>query len=91
MKSDNANGLFSFTAGQSLERQLSETVGNVSFTLQRSLGFRGEVTVSWMVFAADGSRASDDFVQSSGSLQFADGQKEAVSEGKKFTVLLIKL
>ena len=78
MKSDNANGLFAFTSGQSLSRMVSETVGNISFEIQRTLGFRGEVTVDWVVFLQNGSRASNDFVQPTGSLLFADGETQKV-------------
>ena len=58
---------------------MSETVGNVSFKVQRTLGFFGEVTVDWVIFRENGSRASHDFVQPSGSLLFAKGEKQKVS------------
>jgi hypothetical protein len=57
---------------------VSETVGNISFEIQRTLGFRGEVTVDWVVFLQNGSRASNDFVQPTGSLLFADGETQKV-------------
>lgn len=80
MKSDNANGLFAFSSGQSLSRTASETVGNITFEVRRTLGFLGEVAVNWAVYHDNGSQAFDDFVQSSGSLVFADGEKQKVSE-----------
>ena len=78
LKSDNANGLFAFSTGQSLSQTVSETVGNVSFKVQRTLGFFGKVTVDWVIFRKNGSRASHDFVQPSGSLLFAKGEKQKV-------------
>ena len=78
MKSDNANGLFEFTSSQSLSRMVFENSGNVTFDVQRTLGYRGEVTVNWEIFRENGSRAFDDFISSSGSLTFADGEREKV-------------
>lgn len=78
MKSDNANGLFEFKSSQSLSRIVSENIGNVTFQVQRTLGYRGEVIVNWVIFRENGSRASDDFISPSGSLIFADGEGEKV-------------
>ena len=78
MKSDNANGLFEFTSSQSLSRMVFENTGNVTFEVQRTLGYRGEVTVNWEIFRENGSRAFDDFISPSGSLTFADGEREKV-------------
>ena len=80
MKSDYANGLFEFDTGQALSKIVSETVGNVTFRIKRTVGFSGEVSVGWAIFYENGSRASGDFIQSSGSLVFADGQNQNVSK-----------
>ena len=78
MKSDNVNGLFAFAFGQSLSRTVSESAGNISFEIQRTLGFRGEVVVNWAIFRESGSRASGDFVQPTGSLLFAKEERKKV-------------
>lgn len=78
LKSDNANGVFAFSSAQSLSKMASETAGNVSFVIQRTVGFAGEVTVNWTVFHQNGSRASDDFVHPSGSVVFANEEKQKV-------------
>ena len=55
-----------------------EAAGNISFEIQRTLSVRGEVTVNWVVLRENGSKASEDFVQPSGSLLFADGLMKKV-------------
>ena len=78
LKSDNANGLFEFNSGQSLSRTVSETVGNITFDVQRTLGSEGEVTIEWVVYTDNGTRATEDFVHASGSLVFGNVQKQNV-------------
>ena len=78
MKSYNVNGLFACAFGQSLSRTVSESAGNISFEIQRTLGFRGEVVVNWAIFRESGSRASGDFVQPTGSLLFAKEERKKV-------------
>lgn len=88
LKSDNANGLFMFETGQSLARTVSESVGNMSFRVERTLGFLGTVDVSWRIFKENGSFASDDFVHSSGLLTFVDNEKVKVKTFITFVVLV---
>lgn len=91
LKSDNANGLFMFETGQSLARTVSESVGNMSFRVERTLGFLGTVDVSWRIFHENGSFASDDFVHSSGLLTFVDNEKVKVKTFITFVVLVCVL
>lgn len=78
LKSDNANGLFAFSAGQFLSRTVEESVGNISLRVERMLGYSDQVTVEWEITDENGVRASEDFVQPYGSLVFHDGEREKV-------------
>jgi hypothetical protein len=82
--------------------QVSRTDGRIEFTVDRNRGSTGAATVSWVTVdgtAADDARAGVDYLASTGTLLFAEGETrksfeitliedQAVSRDRRFDVVL---
>lgn len=81
MKSDNANGVFSFL-GNCTPTHSTQENEVVTCTVVRNRGDDGAVNVTWAVFQSGTAvKADSDFVNSSGILSFEAGERTKVLMG----------
>lgn len=78
MKSDNANGVFSFL-GDCTPTHSTQENEVVTCNVVRKRGDDGAVNVTWVVFQSGTTiKADSDFVNSSGILSFEAGERNKV-------------
>lgn len=78
MKSDNANGVFSFR-GDCTPTHSTKENEVVTCTVVRNRGDDGAVNITWAVFQSGTTiKADNDFLNSSGILSFEAGERTKV-------------